>query len=286
VRGVRSGDKGRGRDGEPLANFEPGSDVTAQATVLAEGAWGHLTGAAIREFGLADGREPQVWSLGVKEVWSVPRPLGQVIHTLGWPLRFGAGYHEFGGSWIYPMGEDRVSIGFVAGLDYADATFSVHDVLQEFKTHPAIRKILEGGERVAWGAKAIPEGGYWAMPRLSAPGLVLCGDGAGMVNVPELKGIHYAIESGILAAEAIFAALGAGATDLSPYEEAVDASIIGRDLYRTRNMKQPFAKGFLVGGAIVNAMIATRGRFPGGRWENHRDAATPMVIGDRQRLYP
>jgi electron-transferring-flavoprotein dehydrogenase len=286
VRGVRSGDKGRGRDGAPLANFEPGSDVTAQATVLAEGAWGHLTGAAIREFGLAEGREPQVWSLGVKEVWKVPRPLERVIHTLGWPLRFGAGFHEFGGSWIYPMGADRVSIGFVAGLDYADATFSVHDVLQEFKTHPAIRRILEGGERIAWGAKAIPEGGYWAMPRLSAPGLVLCGDGAGMVNVPELKGIHYAIESGILAAEAIFAALGAGAADLSPYEEAVDASIIGRDLYRTRNMKQPFAKGFLVGGAIVNAMVATRGRFPGGRWENHRDAATPMVVGDRHRRYP
>ena len=122
VRGVRSGDKGRGKDGEKLSNFEPGSDVTAKATVLAEGTWGHLTGAAIKEFELADGREPQVWALGVKEVWEVARPLDRVIHTLGWPLRYGAKWHEFGGSWVYPMGENRVSIGFVAGLDYTDAT--------------------------------------------------------------------------------------------------------------------------------------------------------------------
>ncbi|HEX3874598.1 MAG TPA: NAD(P)/FAD-dependent oxidoreductase, partial [Solirubrobacteraceae bacterium] len=152
VRGIRSGDKGRGRDGEPQRNFEPGSDVTARATVLAEGGWGHLTGAAIRHFGLAEHAEPQVWSLGVKEVWEVPRPLGRVIHTLGWPLRIPKRYHEFGGSWVYPMGENRVSIGFVAGLDYADATFSVHDVLQQFKLHPLIRGILDGGERIAWGA--------------------------------------------------------------------------------------------------------------------------------------
>jgi electron-transferring-flavoprotein dehydrogenase len=286
VRGIRSGDKGRGRDGEELPNFEPGSDVTARATVLAEGVWGHLTGAAIRRFELAAHREPQVWSLGVKEVWKVPRPLTRVIHTLGWPLRPQARYREFGGSWIYPMGEDRVSIGFVAGLDYADATFSVHDVLQEFKTHPLVRGILEGGEREAWGAKAIPEGGYWAMPKLSAPGMVICGDAGGMVNVPELKGIHYAIKSGVLAAEAIFAALRSGSTSFAAYEQAVEDSIIGRDLYRTRNMKQPFSRGFLVGGAIVNAMIATKGRFPGGRWPNHRDADVPMFVGDRRATYP
>ena len=286
VCGIRSGDKGRGRNGEPLANFEPGSDVGAQVTVLAEGVWGHLTGAAIRELELAADREPQVWSLGVKEVWRVARPLGRVIHTLGWPLRARARYREFGGSWIYPMGEDKVSIGFVAGLDYADATFSVHDVLQELKTHPRIRAILDGGERIAWGAKAIPEGGYWAMPKLSAPGVVLCGDAGGMVNVPELKGIHYAIKSGMLAAEAIVGALRSGASGLEAYERAVEDSIIGRDLYRTRNMRQPFAKGLVVGGAMVNAMIATRGRFPGGRFENHRDADTPMFVGDRDRRYP
>jgi electron-transferring-flavoprotein dehydrogenase len=286
VRGVRSGDKGRGRDGQPLRNFEPGSDVTARATVLAEGVWGHLTGAAIKRFALAAYSEPQVWSLGVKEVWEVPKPLTKVIHTLGWPLRARAKYHEFGGSWIYPMGEDRVSLGFVAGLDYADATFSVHDVLQEFKLHPLVREILDGGSRVAWGAKAIPEGGYWAMPKLTVPGLAIAGDGAGMVNVPELKGIHYAIQSGVLAAEAIFGALKTGSRNLSAYEEAVEDSIIAADLYRTRNMKQPFYKGLVVGGAVVNAMIATKGRFPGGRWSNHPDADQPMFVGRRQRRYP
>ena len=286
VRGIRSGDKGRGRDGEPLGNFEPGADVTAQATVLAEGTWGHLTGAAIREFDLAKDREPQVWALGVKEVWKVPQKLDRVIHTLGWPLRYGAKHHEFGGSWIYPMGDDRVSIGFVVGLDSTDATVSAHDLLQQFKTSKLVRGILEGGERVAWGAKAIPEGGYWAMPKLTAPGLALCGDAGGMVNVPILKGIHYAIHSGMLAAERIFAALKAGSTDLSPYEQDVEESVIGQDLYRSRNMKQPFAKGFFLGGAITNAMVVTGGRIPGGRWANHPDAEAPVTVGSKSRGYP
>jgi electron-transferring-flavoprotein dehydrogenase len=286
VRGIRSGDKGRGRDGEPQSNFEPGADVTARATVLAEGTWGHLTGAAIREFGLAEGREPQVWALGVKEVWEVPRKLDRVVHTLGWPLRYGARHHEFGGSWIYPMGDDRVSIGFVVGLDYTDATVSGHDLLQQFKTSKLVRGILDGGKRVAWGAKAIPEGGYWAMPKLTAPGLVLCGDSGGMVNVPILKGIHYAIHSGILAAERIFEALKADSTDLSAYEHAVEHSLIGKELYESRNMKQPFGKGFFVGGAITNAMVISKGRVPGGRWENHPDAEAPMVVGTKKDGYP
>jgi electron-transferring-flavoprotein dehydrogenase len=254
VRGVRSGDKGRGKDGEELSNFEPGSDVTAKATVLAEGTWGHLTGPAIKEFGLANDREPQVWAVGVKEVWEVPKPLDRVIHTLGWPLRYGAKWHEFGGSWVYPMGSDRVSLGFVVGLDYTDATLSPHDLLQLFKTSKLVRGILAGGKRLQWGAKAIPEGGYWAMPKPSAPGLVLCGDSAGMVNVPILKGIHYAIHSGIYAAEVMFEQLRAGGTDFSAYDSRVEDSVIGKELYRSRTMKQPFARGFFVGGAIANAM--------------------------------
>jgi electron-transferring-flavoprotein dehydrogenase len=286
VRGIRSGDKGRGRDGEPQSNFEPGADVTARATVLAEGTWGHLTGAAIGEFGLAEGREPQVWALGVKEVWEVPRALDRVVHTLGWPLRYGARHHEFGGSWIYPMGDDKVSIGFVVGLDYTDATVSGHDLLQQFKTSRLVRRILEGGTRIAWGAKAIPEGGYWAMPKLTAPGLVLCGDSGGMVNVPILKGIHYAIHSGILAADRIFEALRAGSTDLSAYEDDVEDSLIGRELYQSRNMKQPFGKGFFVGGAVTNAMVISKGRLPGGRWSNHPDAEAPMEIGRKKDDYP
>jgi electron-transferring-flavoprotein dehydrogenase len=286
VRGVRSGDKGRGKEGQELSNFEPGSDVAAQATVLAEGTWGHLTGAAIREFDLAANREPQVWSLGVKEVWKVARPLDRVIHTLGWPLRYGAKYREFGGSWIYPMGEGRVSLGFVVGLDYTDATVSGHDLLQQFKQSKLVRKVLEGAERVAWGAKTIPEGGYWAMPKLSAPGMVICGDGAGMVNVPILKGIHYSIHAGIMAAEEIVRALKVGSNNLQSYEQRVEESLIGKELYETRNMKQPFAKGFFVGGAVTNAMVVTKGRLPGGRWANHRDADAPMSIGNKKDGYP
>src|SRR5271167_4767877 len=197
VAGVRSGDKGRGKDGQPLGNFEPGTDIKAQATVLAEGCWGSITGAAIREFDLAEGREPQVWELGVKEVWKVAKPLDRVIHTLaGWPLKLSEKDHQIGGSWIYPMkdsksGDDLVSIGFVIDLDYADATTSAHDLLQEFKTHTLVRKILAGGERVAWGAKAIPAGGYWAMPKLSMPGAVIVGDAGGMVDTAALKGVHH-----------------------------------------------------------------------------------------------
>ena len=195
VVGVRSGDKGRGKENEPLRNFEPGTDIVARVTVLAEGTPGHLTGAAIDHFGL-NGRNPQIWALGVKEVWRVPKPLTKVIHTMGWPLRKAAKYGEFGGSFVYPMGDDMVSLGFVVGLDYRDVELSAHDLLQEFKTHPMILKILDGGERVAWGAKTITSGGWHAMPRsFNAPGLVLVGEGAGLVNVPRLKGVHYAVES-------------------------------------------------------------------------------------------
>jgi electron-transferring-flavoprotein dehydrogenase len=287
VVGVRTGDKGRGRDGEELANFEPGSDLIGKATVLAEGTQGHLSGAAIRHFGLGAGL-PMQWELGVKEVWEVSEPLDRVIHTMGWPLRLGAKYREFGGSFVYPMGEDRVSIGFVAGLDYRDATFSVHDTLQLFKQHPLIKPVLEGGKRVAWGAKTLPSGGYWAMPeQLWAPGLVLAGDGAGMVNVPTLKGIHYAMHAGMFAAEAIAERLKAGDTsDLSGYEERVRDSEIERDMYRSRNMRQPFAKGFLFGGMVANAMEISGGRFPGGRWKTHDDATVDVFIGDRDKVYP
>jgi electron-transferring-flavoprotein dehydrogenase len=292
VQGVRTGDKGRGKDGEPLGNFEPGTDVTAQATVFAEGCWGHLTGAAIREFDLGDSREPQVWELGVKEVWKVPKPLDRLIHTIGpWPLKLSPKYGQIGGTWIYPMrnektGDDLVSIGFVVDLEYADATTSAHDLLQLFKLHPLVRKILEGGERVAWGAKALPGGGYWSMPKLSMPGAVLVGDSGGMVDTVALKGVHHCIKSGILAAEAIYAQLKRGGSDFSAYERAVEESSIGKELYEVRNTRQPFQKGFVWGGPIVNAMIATKGRFPGGRWGWHRNDDKPMFIGDTKDKYP
>jgi len=292
VVGVRSGDKGRGKDGEPLGNFEPGTDIKAQATVLAEGCWGHLTGAAIKEFELAENREPQVWELGVKEVWKVPKPLDRLIHTIGpWPLKISAKYGQIGGTWIYPMkdeksGDDLVSIGFVIDLEYADATTSAHDLLQQFKTHPLVRGILEGGERVAWGAKALPGGGYWSMPKLTMPGALLIGDAGGMVDTVSLKGVHHAINSGKLAAEAIYAALSRGESSFEPYEQAIEDSVTGKELYEVRNTRQPFQHGFLQGGPIVNLAIATKGLLPPGRLAWHRNDAKPMFIGNTSKSYP
>jgi electron-transferring-flavoprotein dehydrogenase len=289
VLGIRTGDKGRGRDGQELGNFEPGADITAKVTVLAEGTQGHLTGVALDRFALrAD--EPQVWELGVKEVWKVARPLHNVIHTMGWPLRLGARYREFGGSFIYPMGDDMLTIGMVVGLDYRDVELSVHDVLQELKTHPKIRKLLEGGERVAWGAKTIPSGGFHSLPkRLHAPGLLLCGDGVGMVNIPRLKGVHYAIESGRLAAEAAFASLRRGATPataLASYDAAVRDSFIYGDLYEVRNMRQVFGRGFFVGGALASAMTISKGRVELGRMRAEPDAEQELLRTSRAAGYP
>ena len=286
VRGIRSGDRGRGREGQELGNFEPGMDLVAKGTVLAEGVVGHLTYAALDHFDI-NGLDPQRFELGVKEVWEVEEPLDQVIHTMGWPLRKAAKYKEFGGSFIYPMEDNKVCIGFVAGLDYTDATLSVHDLLQQFKTHPFVKKILKGGKRVGWGAKTIPMGGYWSMPkRLAVPGMVMAGDNVGMVNVPELKGVHYAMHAGMYAAEAIVDALEKDSVDFSAYDEKVHNSLIEKDIYKSRNMSQPFTKGFFVGGAMASAMTATQGHFPGGHWKNHDDATYKMEIGKASEKYP
>jgi electron-transferring-flavoprotein dehydrogenase len=291
VRGVRTGDRGRGRDGQELQNFEPGSDVGARVTVLCEGTQGHLTGAALDRFGLHS-PNPQVWALGVKEVWKVAKPLHSVIHTMGWPLRGRAKYREFGGSFIYPMGEDMVTLGMVVGLDYRDVELSVHDLLQELKTHRLVRKILDGGERVGWGAKTIPEGGLVAVPkRLNAPGLLICGDGAGLVNVPALKGIHYAVESGRLAAEAAFNALWRGESVARPgaldsYDRSLQESFIWKDLGRVRNMRQAFAHGFVRGGAMAGAMTASAGKFPPGDKPTEADADHQLLRTDRAESYP
>src|SRR4051794_683295 len=291
VKGVRTGDKGRGKDGQPLGNFEPGTDVVAKATVLAEGCWGHLTGAAIKEFGLG-GSEPQVWELGVKEVWKVPKPLDRIIHTIGpWPLKLSSKYGQIGGTWLYPMkdektGDDLVSIGFVVDLEYADATTSAHDLLQLFKLHPLVKKILEGGERVAWGAKALPGGGYWSMPKLSMPGALLVGDSGGMVDTVALKGVHHCIKSGMLAGEALYRQLKAGSTDFSSYEADIENSSVGKELYEVRNTRQPFQKGFIAGGPLVNLAIATKGKLPLGKLSWHRNDAREVFIGDTYKRYP
>ena len=287
VKGVRSGDRGRGKEGEELANFEPGSDVIAKATVLAEGTVGHLTYAAYDYFDM-HGADPMRWELGVKEVWEVKEPLDRVIHTMGWPLRKSPRFNEFGGTFIYPMGEDKICLGLVVGLDYTDATFSCHDALQLIKTHPFIKKLIDGGKRVAWGAKTIPSGGYFAMPkRLTVPGMLVAGDAASMVNIPTLKGVHYAMHAGMYAAESIVESLkqDIDSVNFESYEEKVRNSEIEKDLKESRNMRQPFSKGFFVGGAIASAMTVTKGAFPGGHWKQEHDSEIEVDLGRAGDMY-
>ena len=290
VMGVVTGDKGRGKEGEELSAFEPGAEVHAQVTVLSEGTPGHLTGVLRRHFDL-DRDSTQIWELGVKEVWQVPKPLTKVIHTLGWPLRLGTKYREYGGSWIYPMGDDMVSIGYVVGLDYADATLSVHDVLQQFKTHPMVRDILAGGKRLAWGAKTIPGGGLYGLPsRFHVPGAVMVGDSAGFVDMMALKGVHNAIHSGRLAGEQIYQALKAGkattATGLWGYTKAVRDSAIWKDLWKVRNIRPAFQKGFVYGGMMHGMATGSFGHAPRKPVRFKPDVREPIFIGDRDKSYP
>jgi electron-transferring-flavoprotein dehydrogenase len=225
----------------------------------------------------------------VKEVWKVPKPLDRLIHTMGpWPLKISSKYGQIGGTWLYPMknakGEDLVSIGYVVELEYADATTSAHDLLQTFKTHPLVRGILEGGERIAWGAKALPGGGYWSMPKLSMPGAVLVGDSGGMVDTMALKGVHHCIKSGMLAAESIYAALKRGESSFAEYEQAIEDSSVGKELWEVRNARQPLQKGMLVGGLLSGIQQISKGKLPG-RANWHRNDAKPMFIGKTKDVY-
>lgn len=285
VVGVVTGDKGRGRDGEELGVFEPGVEVRAKVTVIAEGTQGHLAGVLRKHYDL-DRDSTQIWELGVKEVWEVEKPLDKVIHTLGFPLRFRKKYGEYGGSWLYPMGEDKISLGFVVGLDYSDATTSVHDILQEFKTHPFIKGILKGGKRLTWGAKTIPGGGIWGLPsRLHVPGAVLVGDSAGFVDMAGLKGVNFATRSGMLAAEAIAEALGEGKAEepagLWGYDERIKESEVWKDLWKVRNIRPAFQKGFVYGGMVHAISTGTMGKMPK-RVRFKPDAQEPVFIGNRK----
>jgi electron-transferring-flavoprotein dehydrogenase len=276
VCGVKTGDKSRSKTGEPLSNFQEGVEILAKVTVLGEGGIGHLTAAALSHFGVKRAN-PQTYSLGVKEVWEVPRPHSTVIHTMGWPLRADKKLSEFGGSFLYPMGGNKVSLGLVVGLGYRDANLSVHDRLQQMKGHPLFREILEGGERIAWGAKTLTEGGYYSVPeRLALPGALIVGDGASLLNVPALKGIHYAMGSGILAADTIFSVLQVGQNlssieALMGYDTAVRESFIFKDIYKVRNMRQGFDRGFAFGVLSAGIATVTGGIFPSGRFQSEAD---------------
>jgi electron-transferring-flavoprotein dehydrogenase len=285
VRGVRTAASGLDRNGAPGPAYQEPTDVTAKVTVLAEGTRGTLT-QAWRDWLKVGAPNPQIFALGVKEVWEVKRPLHRVIHTLGWPLPQDA----FGGSFMYPLGPTQVAIGLVVGLDYHDASLDVHVLLQRMKLHPLFRPHLEGGHLLEWGAKTIPEGGYYSLPeRRYGDGILLLGDAAGFVDVPSLKGIHYAMQSGMFAARAAFEALATGDTGagaLAAYDRMVDGSFISQDLYRTRNMRLAFKDGLYLGGLKAGLMTLTSGRFPGARIAMPEDAAAPRVVAPAEPFTP
>lgn len=264
VRGVGTGDMGVRRDGTPGPNFQPGIDLHARFTILAEGCRGSLTKQVMERFGLREGVQHQTYGIGIKELWEIPKDkhnAGLVIHTIGWPLDS----RTYGGSWLYMYGENLVSLGFVVGLDYENPWLSPFGELQRWKTHPAIRHFLEGGRRIAYGARALSEGGLQSLPKLVFPGGALIGDCAGFLNVPKIKGTHAAMKSGMLCADAAFEALAKGADRplLEDYPRRLKASWLWDELYRARNIRPAFKWGLFP--ALAYAAIDTyvlRGKAP------------------------
>jgi electron-transferring-flavoprotein dehydrogenase len=264
VIGVRTGDKGIDKNGNPKAVFEPGVDILAKVTVLGEGVRGSLTKQMVKHLQLDAGKDPQVYSIGVKELWEMPDdrfPAGSVIHTLGWPLDS----HTFGGSWVYGMKDRILNIGLAVGLDYRNPHIDPHHEFQKFKTHPLFAELLKGGKMIRYGAKAMPVGGWYTMPKLTHDGVMIVGDAGATLNGERLKGIHTAIKAGMLAAETIFEALlEEDFSDklLSPYEARLKESYVGKELYKSRNFHQAFDKGRNLGLMVAGISTVTGGRFP------------------------
>ena len=285
VIGVRTTPSGLNRDGSQGSEYQEPTDLTAKVTVIAEGTRGSLTQAWL-EWQKVGSANPQIFALGVKEVWQVKQSLERVIHTLGWPLPTDA----FGGSFIYPQGPNEVAIGLVVGLDYHASNLDVHELLQRMKLHPLVRPILEGGTLLEWGAKTIPEGGWYALPeRRHGDGVMIVGDAAGFVDVPSLKGIHYAMQSGIYAARTAFAALKKGDTSaaaLAGYDTLVNESYIAADMQRTRNVRLAFKSGYYLGGVKAGLATITGGRLPGGKIEMHADAEQPRDVETEKPFVP
>jgi electron-transferring-flavoprotein dehydrogenase len=252
VKGVATGNVGVGRDGEPHDGFQLGMELHGKYTIFAEGARGHLGRQLIAKFGLLDGRDAQSWAIGIKELWEVPadkaRP-GHVVHTAGWPMLD----DTFGGGFLYHLEGNKVTLGFVIGLDYKNPWMSPFEEMQRWKTHPSIRAHLEGGKRISYGARAINNGGLQCLPKLVFPGGALVGCDAGTLNASRIKGSHAAIKTGMLAAEAAFAALQAGRRqdELAAYPEAFEKSWLHAELQRTKNFKLWFKKGKFVGNLMT-----------------------------------
>src|SRR6202790_1124656 len=262
VTGVRTDDKGVDKEGHPKSNFEPGYDLHAKVVILAEGPRGSLTKELVSKFNLDKDANPQTYGVGVKELWEVPAGRiapGEVIYTMGWPLTT----KEYGGAWIYGSKDNVVSLGFVTGLDYADPRLDPQRVLQEFKRHPFVAKLLEGGKMIRYGAKSMPYGGWWAIPPVAGDGWMIVGDSAGFLNSQRLKGIHLAIKSGMLAAETAFDALKSSdfsAAKLGAFQQGVENSWIKEELWKVRNFHQGFEHGFWRGMLHAGLQMITGGR--------------------------
>lgn len=287
VAGVRIGDMGVGRDGQPGPNFTPGADIRAGTTILAEGCRGSVTKQLVAKLGLADGREPQTYGLGFKELWQLPAgraEAGLIQHSVGWPVDS----HTYGGSFTYHLDGDRVYVGYVVGLDYADPRFKPFEAFQQFKHHPRLRALLDGGELLAYGARTIAAGGWQSLPRMDAPGLLIIGDSAGTLNVPKIKGVHQAIRSGALAAEHLVER-----GDTAGFEARWRASPGGQELRRVRNFKPGFHRGLWWGLANGALETITAGRTPWtrGHRENHLalhrlETFAPVERGWAERTLP
>ncbi len=288
VIGIATTDMGVGKHGEKTPQFEPGIEIHARQTIFAEGCHGSLSKTVINRFGLRRNRSPQTYALGIKEIWEVlpeKHREGEVLHTIGWPLD----RETYGGSWLYHMEAGQVSIGLVVGLDYKNPWLSPFEEMQRFKTHPYVRNILEGGRRVAYGAKALSEGGLQSLPKLSFPGGVLIGDAAGVLNVPKIKGTHTAMKSGMVAAESVYGLLAGSpewGQECHSYEPNLQGSWVWKELYRARNIRPGFQKGLWYG--LLNAAFQTLGGWmlPKTK-ENHADHAQLLKAAEVEPIpYP
>lgn len=270
VRGVATGDMGIGKDGKPTDNFEPGMELIGRQTIFAEGCRGSLTGELMKTFGLCDGVEPQTYGIGIKELWEIEpekHSEGSTLHTIGWPLKS----DTYGGSFLYHIADNQVAVGFVVGLDYKNPHLSPFDEFQRFKTHPAIRGTFEGAKRISYGARAISEGGFQSIPKLTFPGGMLVGDTAGFLNVPKIKGTHTSMKSAMVAAEAVFELLPVEYDEEAPgvalestaYPDRLKKTWLWSELHKERNIRPGFNKGLWLG--LINGALESfifRGKAP------------------------
>jgi electron-transferring-flavoprotein dehydrogenase len=285
VIGAKTKDTGLDHNGNQLENFQAGTRIEAKITIFAEGTRGSLAKMLIKKFNLGLGRNEQVYSLGCKELWSVPKgniKAGEVYHTMGYPLN----NDEFGGGFIYGLNDNKVALGLVVGLDYKDPSFDVHDAMQVWKTTSFVSKILKGGKLLEYGAKTLPEGGLYAIPKLYVDNALIVGDSAGLIAMPALKGIHLAIKSGILAAQAATLALSNNDTSekaLQHYETLINKSSIYKELYPVRNFRQGFEKGLIIGGFHFVTQLITGGAGLFGRLKSHADNQATLKLSELKK---